>query len=71
MIHKIKITKLEQIQESVKRNYPLLTKKEQKRIIRQNFAYWLTRGRTLGSKVDPETGKRKFYIEGESIALLI
>ena len=65
------MTKLEQIQKSVKRNHPLCTPEEKKRIVRQNFAYWLRRGRTLGSKINPKTGKREFCAEGKSIALLI
>jgi len=65
------MTKLEQIQESVERNYFLCTPEEKKRVVRQEFAKWLVRGRTLGGKTNPKTGKREFYTEGESIALLI
>jgi len=65
------MTKLEQIQESVKRNHPLCTPEGKKRIVRQHFAHWLTRGRTLGSKINHKTGKREFCTEGKSIALLI
>ena len=39
--------------------------------MRQNFTRWLTRGRTIGSKINPKTGKREYTIEGPNIALLI
>ena len=71
MKNKKVVTKLEQIQDSVTDTYPYLTKEEQKRIVRQDFAYWLVRGRTLGSRINPKTGKREFYTKGKSIALLI
>ena len=65
------MTKLEQIQESVEKNYSLCNKEEKKRIVRQRFAKWLVRGRTIGSKINSKTGKREFYVMGKSIALLI
>ena len=65
------MTKLEQIQESVERNYSFCNKEEKKRIVRQEFAKWLVRGRTIGSRINPEIGKKEIHITGKSIALLI
>ena len=65
------MTKLEQIQASVERNYSACSNIEKRRIVRQNFAHWLARGRTIGSKLNIETGKIEYIIEGPNIALLI
>ncbi len=65
------MTKLEQIQASVERNYSDYTPEEKKRIVLQKFAKWLARGRTIGSKLNLETGRVEYTIEGENIALLI
>ena len=65
------MTKWEQIQASIERNYSACSNIEKRRIMRQNFARWLTRGRTIGSKINPKTGKREYTIEGPNIALLI
>ena len=65
------MTKWEQIQASVERNYSAYTLEEKKRIVRHHFAEWLARGRTIGSKLNTETGKIEYIIEGPNIALLI
>ena len=65
------MTKLEQIQASVERNYSTYTLEEKKRIVRQMFVKWLAQGRTIGSKLNLDNGKIEYTIEGENIALLI
>jgi len=73
IILKLKVmkSKLQSIREKVDRHYSYLNEEEKKRVVRQYYATWLTRGRTLGSKINPATGKREFHTTGEPIAYLI
>jgi len=60
-------TKYEKIIESVDRNYPNATDEQKKRIVKHEFAHWLSRGYTIGKNLD--TGK--MWIDGPPVALRI
>jgi len=60
-------TKYEQIIDSVNRNWPSATEEQKSRVIKQDFAKFLARGRTIGRNLN--TGE--LYVHGLNIALLI
>jgi len=60
-------TKYEKIVESVNRNYPDNTDEERKRLVKQEFARWLSRGYVIGKNLDT----RETWIDGPPVALRI
>jgi len=59
-------TKYEQIVEAVNQYYPDATEQGKRNIIRHCFAYWLSRGHTIG-----RNNEGKLHIEGPPVALFI